>query len=86
MAQTYGIQGKLLSYIVRKEEAPEQFATSAEHQVYKIPLTEPGLKQDNNTVYNKLKPFLNQSDVYSWIQSQDITKNQWQAWLDFTSQ
>jgi hypothetical protein len=85
LAQTYGVQGKNLKYIVRDVVIPAEFADDAERCMYQLPLTGEAYSMDNKSVYHLLKSFLLNTSGWTWIEPYDTMENGRGAFLAWTS-
>jgi hypothetical protein len=71
LAQTYGVQGKNLKYIVRDVVIPAEFVDDAKRHMYQLPLTGEAYSMDNKLVYHLLKSFLVNTSGWTWIEPYD---------------
>ena len=75
LAQTIGVRGEPLHYVIRDQMSPATFVTMDQERMYQIPLTGEEYDVDNVTVYHKLKAFLIDGPGWAWIEPYDSTKN-----------
>jgi hypothetical protein len=85
LAQTYGVQGKNLKYIMRDVVIPAEFVDDAERRMYQLPLTGKAYSMDNKSVYRLLKSFLVNTSGWTWIEPYDTMENGCKAFLAWTS-
>ena len=85
LAQTIGVHGEPLRYVICDETPPATFATMDQERMFQIPLTGQEYNVDNATVYCKLKAFLIDGPGWAWIEPYDSTENgcaAFIAWCD----
>jgi hypothetical protein len=85
LAQTYGVQGKNLKYIMHNDVIPVMFTNDANRCMYQLPLTGEAYKTDNKLVYHLLKSFLINMSGWTWIEPYNATENghgAFLAWAD----
>jgi hypothetical protein len=75
LAQTYGVQGENLKYIVHDVVIPAEFVDDAEWRMYQLPLTGKVYSMDNKSVYHLLKSFLINISGWTWIEPYDTMEN-----------
>jgi hypothetical protein len=85
LAQTYGVQGENLKYIVRDVIIPAEFVDDAERHMYQLPLTGEAYSMDNKSVYCLLKSFLVNTSGWTWIEPYDTMENGRGAFLAWMS-
>jgi hypothetical protein len=85
LAQTYGVQGENLKYIMRDVIIPAEFVDDAERLMYQLPLTGKAYSTDNKSVYHLLKSFLVNTSGWTWIEPYDTMENGGGAFLAWTS-
>jgi hypothetical protein len=85
LAQTYGVEGENLKYIVRDVVIPAEFVDDAEWCMYQLPLTGKAYSMDNKSVYRLLKSFLINTSGWTWIEPYDTMENGRRAFLAWTS-
>jgi hypothetical protein len=85
LAQTYGVQGKNLKYIMRDVAIPAEFVDDADRRMYQLPLTGEAYSMDNKSVYHLLKSFLINTSGWTWIEPYDTMENGCRAFLAWTS-
>jgi hypothetical protein len=66
LAQTYGVQGKNLNFIVHNVVIPVVFVDDAKKCMYQLPLTGKAYNMDNKSVYHLLKSFLINTSGWTW--------------------
>jgi hypothetical protein len=54
-----------LRYVIRDEEAPDEFESDEQHHMYQIPLNRNAYNLDNASVIQKLKAFLVETPGYT---------------------
>jgi hypothetical protein len=85
LAQTYGVQGENLKYIVRDVIIPSEFVDDAKRRMYQLPLTGKAYSTDNKSVYRLLKSFLINTSGWTWIEPCDTMENGRRAFLAWMS-
>jgi hypothetical protein len=69
LASSFGVSGEPLCYVIRDEEAPDEFESDEQCRMYQIPLNRNAYNLDNTSVFRKLKAFLVETPGYTWIES-----------------
>jgi hypothetical protein len=85
LAQTYGVQGENLKYIMCNVIIPAEFVNDAERHMYQLPLTGKAYSMGNKLVYHLLKSFLINTSGWTWIELYDTMENGCGAFLAWTS-
>ena len=75
LAQTSGTQKVSLRYVVRAEEAPENFVSEDQRRMFQLPLVGASFEADNRNVYRKLKSFLVNTAGWAWIEPYDAAED-----------
>ena len=83
-AETIGVQGEPLRYVIRAEEAPDEFTDVEQERMYQIPLEGSAYSLDNKTVYRKLKAFLIDGPGWAWIKEFDNAEDGRAAFFAWT--
>jgi hypothetical protein len=85
LARLRGAQGEDLRYVIRPEQAPDEFETEQQRRMFQIPLNGVAYDQDNATVYRDLKAFNNGTSGETWITDFEATEDGRGAWLAWTN-
>jgi hypothetical protein len=85
LAQTYGVQGENLKYIVHGVVTPAEFVNDTEQHLYQLSLTDKAFSMDNKLVYCLLKSFLVNTSGCTWIEPYNTMENGCGAFLAWTS-
>ncbi len=85
LAQTYGVQGKNLKYIIHYVVIPAEFVDDAEWHMFQLSLTGKAYSMDNKSVYHLLKSSLVSMSGWTWIERYDTMENGCGAFLAWTS-
>lgn len=84
LASSFGVSGEPLRYVVRDEEAPDEFESEEQRRIYQIPLEGNAYNLDNASVFRKLKAFLVETPGYTWIESFNTSEDGRAAFLAWT--
>ena len=85
LAQSIGVQGEPLRYVIRDDTPPAVFATTEQERMYQLAHTGDGFDLDNAMVYRKLKAFLIDGPGWPWIEPHDADEDGREAWLAWTN-
>jgi hypothetical protein len=82
---SFGVSGEPLRYVIRDEEAPDEFESDEQRHMNQIPLNGNGYNLDNASVFQKLKAFLVETPGYTWIESFNASEDGRAAFLACTT-
>jgi hypothetical protein len=85
LASSFGVSGEPLRYVIRDEEAPDEFESDEQCHMYQIPLNGNAYNLDNASVIRKLKAFLVETPGYTWIESFNASEEGRAAFLAWTT-